>query len=162
MMMSESNQWVMGETDGRFARIENDQGTHVARIDRVALGTNDEQWQSIVDTIAAAPEMVAVLQSVRRELRLMIVAIARYDVREQIDLLLSGIDAVLAKAEPVRTVKRRVNVTYELEIECSPEATASGLMAIAKRSAFIDATAAEAGIKVIDTEVSMVGELFED
>ena len=128
--MSNSNQWVMGEgSDNQFAWLENDEGHNVVCIERLAgnvaervtfagpsvtnfreseilkHATTDSQWQAITDCIAAAPEMLAVLKRV--------VADAWGD-SDRVWAMVSAVEAVLAKAEPVRLVK--VRMTFEVDV----------------------------------------------
>lgn len=64
--------------------------------------------------IAAAPEMVSVLKSLRVHLNVYAAAVGLRS-EEDIRLMLDSIDAVLRKAEPPR--KRRVTVEVEVEVD---------------------------------------------
>jgi ADP-dependent phosphofructokinase/glucokinase len=116
--MGNSNQWVMGnDSDEDAVFLENERGIEVVTVGRLhcldcdhnpiedEYLTTDEQWQSIVDCIAAAPEMVAVLKGA-----MLVEYTDRTEVREYLD----RVKAVLAKAEPVRKVK--VRVTFEVDV----------------------------------------------
>ena len=92
--MADHSWKIDGGTDEQFAWIESGEGHNIACVERVA-GTNhdrsrvkfaggsvtlmsereimqhattDEQWQSIIDLIAAAPEMLACLREAKAEL----------------------------------------------------------------------------------------------
>jgi hypothetical protein len=105
-------------SDGVAIRSEDRSVVWVERIDGCGDGTyrtTDEQWQSIVDCIAAAPEMLATLRDLSREIRAGSILDAgsigdwgRY------------IDEVIAKAEPPRKVKQRVIVEVEIEMDVEP------------------------------------------
>jgi hypothetical protein len=105
-------------SDGVAIRSEDRSVVWVERIDGCGDGTyrtTDEQWQSIVDCIAAAPEMLATLRDLSREIRAGSILDAgsigdwgRY------------IDEVIAKAEPPRKVKHTVHVTVQVEVETTP------------------------------------------
>lgn len=111
--MRGSNQWVMGsDVSNVDAYIENDEGNAIVTIKRLTnpgasfvRPATDEQWQSIVDVIAAAPEMVAVLKGAM---------LVEYTDRTEVHEFLDKVKAVLAKAEPVR--KTKVKVTVEVEV----------------------------------------------
>ena len=123
--MAGSNQWVMGEgTDERFAWLENDDAGDVVCIERLngdpgiaaileaedgnPYLTTDEQWQAIIDCIAAAPEMIAVLKSA---------LITEFSDRGEVREFCAKVRAVLAKAEPPRKVKRKLTVFVTVEAE---------------------------------------------
>ena len=122
--MSESNQFAVGEANDHRVYIENGSGYDVAVLDRLAIGdtplhanvagtgveveqhaTTDAEWQSIIDLIAAAPEMLSVIREYQREARACGWGGDTLDTRAT---------NVLAKAEPPR--KHRVRVTVEVEV----------------------------------------------
>lgn len=72
--------------------------------------TTEGQWQGIVNLFSAAPEMLATLQDLRREIRAGSILDAG-----NIEEWGRCIDEVLAKAEPPRKVK--VRLTFEVEVE---------------------------------------------
>jgi hypothetical protein len=123
--MSESNQFAVGEANDHRVYIENGSGYDVAVLDRLAIGdtplhanvagtgveveqhaTTDAEWQSIIDLIAAAPEMLTVLKKSEY---------VCFDDRTEVLEYFRSVQAVLAKAEPPR--KQRVTVTVEVEVE---------------------------------------------
>ena len=124
--MTTSNQWVMGECRGDGACIENDKGQNVVWVERVPRGpdsseyrTTDEQWQAIIDQIAAVPEMLALLKEAR-----FILSHHKYGNMSVAsgEVLISRIDEVIAKAEPPRPIKRKVTITTEVEVEVFSDA----------------------------------------
>jgi hypothetical protein len=133
--MSKSNQWVMGETDQRFAWLEDDTGMNVACMERLPnrygprgvmpYNTTDEHWQAIIDVIAAAPEMLSVLKRAES-----LVWGNMYEVEEFLKL----VRAAVAKAEPPRVVpvKRKVTITTEVEIEVFSDAPDDMVMKLAE------------------------------
>ena len=182
-------QWVMGEgTDNQFAWLENDEGRNVVCIERLAgktadgrltfvgpavhgddapdVATTDEQWQSIVDVIAAAPEMVAVLKQVRSWVE----AGLHNRIRPELDIK-TVIDAVLAKAEPPRKVKKRMLVTVEVEVAADDGADETTLRAAANEAVVVHEGDSEffrgpkgggTAVKVKSKTVTTLGELYED
>jgi hypothetical protein len=115
--MGKSEQWVMGQADQRFAWLENDEGKHVACIERVGDGavatlvegefrTTDEQWQAIIDDIARVPELIACLREVAHELP----SIAGITARTE-----QWVREIVRKT--TRPVKRKVQLTIEVEVE---------------------------------------------
>jgi hypothetical protein len=143
------------------AYIENDEGNAIVKVMRLTKpglpsirATTDEQWQSIVDCIAAAPEMVAVLNEVRYR-------VANHlplGERPQWEALLTQIDNVLAKAEPPREVTRTVNVTVQVEVT----ADSNTPLDVLKRRAFDSVyTAGGAGVAFKNKIVNTTGELWE-
>lgn len=128
-------QWVLGDgCDQQFAWLENGEGRNVVCIERLAgrtadgsltfagpsvhrydaldHATTDEQWQSIVDCISAAPEMVATLKNLRHMMQR-----GGYSVDSPVEQWVRMIDATLAKAEPVRTERRKVRVQVDIEVD---------------------------------------------
>jgi hypothetical protein len=119
---------------GLYAGIYNKDGYGVADIDRLGRvsrgevtylheqiecndepdlhATTDEEWQSIPDCIAAAPEMLSLLKTIRDDL-----GCGEALSAAEADAMRNSIDAVLAKAEPPRMERHRVSVTVEVEIE---------------------------------------------
>ena len=118
--MAESNEWQVVTVTKHNASIENEEGVHVAGISRhfdpgrvnpdKPFRSTDEQWQAIIDCIAAAPEMLATLKDLRRDIRAGSILDAG-----NIEAWGKYIDEVLAKAEPPRKVK--VRLTFEVEVE---------------------------------------------
>jgi hypothetical protein len=126
---------IGGGTDEQFAWIENGKGHNVVCIERLAgknadgglkfagpsvhrhdaleHATTDEQWQGIVDLIAAAPEMLAVLKRARQHLSAHL-PVGEWQTFEDV---IANIDHVLAKAEPVREVRRTVVVEVEVTLD---------------------------------------------
>jgi len=121
--------------NGGFAGIYNDAGYGIANIDRLAridgdgdLGfvhdhiqdndeprahaTTDEEWRSLVRILGAAPEMLAVLKSLRDDL-----GCGEGLSAAEADVVRGSILAVLSKAEPPTTVRHRVSVTVEVEVD---------------------------------------------
>lgn len=157
--MGSSNQWAMGNADGGYAWLENDEGMHAACIERSPhvdgkrlYNTTDEQWQAIIDLTAAAPEMLVTLKNVLDQWNSL-----RYLDRVTLD----GIRGIIAKAEPPRKVKRTVAVTMELEVEVAAAATAEECMALAKQSVGWTQPALS-NVRIGKTSVGMVGELYLD
>lgn len=151
--------------NGGFAGIYNDAGYGIANIDRLAridgdgdLGfvhdhiadndeprahaTTDEEWRSLVRLLGAAPEMLAVLKSLRRSMERL------EDWRSidatDIDSIIASdglrvIDAMLDKVEPRRVVRSTVWVTVAVEVETTPgEASEPGNVCMAAVEAVRD------------------------
>jgi hypothetical protein len=130
--MGTSNQWVMGEANERIGFIENDKGDTIARVDRSARrgedglvqwhdrdtpfpqdqATTDEQWQAIIDQIAAAPEMLSVLKAVRNDLKR-----GGYSKGSVVEVIVEEIERAIAKAEPTRVERRKVRVEVDIEVD---------------------------------------------
>lgn len=138
--MTRSNQWVMGKgTGNQFAWLEDDEGRNVVCIERLAWldeldgRTTDEQWQAIIDGIAAAPEMIGLLKAVRNGLA------ANRTGFGTLAALLPSINAVLAAVEPPRKVKNTVHVTVQVVIETDAgEASEPGSVVLAAVDAVRD------------------------
>lgn len=93
--------------------------------------TNDEQWESIINTLAAAPEMLAALKN-------MVLAFDHGDADSEMDALRQVKEAI-AKAEPPRTVRHRVSVTVEVTLDATAgEASAPGNVIMAAVEAVRD------------------------
>jgi hypothetical protein len=123
------------EATGRAAFLTNSHGDDVVVVKRLAQrdadgmvvdmsdtlpldnprshATTDEQWQGIVDLIAAAPEMLAVLKRARQHLSAHL-PVGEWQTFEDV---IANIDHVLAKAEPVREVRRTVVVEVEVTLD---------------------------------------------
>jgi hypothetical protein len=143
--------------NGGYAGVYNDAGYGIANIDRLArivgdgdLGfihdhiqdndeprahaTTDEQWRSLIRLLNAAPEMLAVLRSIRDDL----------DCGEGVsaaeaDVMRNSIVAVLAKANLDNTVRQRVSVTVEVTLDTTPgEASEHGNVLMAAIEAVRD------------------------
>ena len=175
--MAGSNQWVMGEgTDERFAWLENDEAGNVACIERLKGDpdiaailegeggnpylTTDEQWQAITDGIAAAPEMLALLTDVRYGLAYTL----PLGERAKFEDVIANIDAVLAKAEPPRKVKRKVRVQVDVEVDV-PRGTAFDcdlITRIVKDSVTADIGGQYGDPAVVRAKATNVGELYEE
>ena len=110
--MDELKQWTVDlSASGGRAYISDESGTNVATVERRvwandAYRTTEEDWKGVVDLIAAAPEMLAVLKRV--------VADAWGD-SDRVEAMVNAVEAVIAKAEPPRKVK--VRLTFEVEVE---------------------------------------------
>ena len=121
--MAGSNQWVMGsDVCNELAFIENDEGHAVVKLERINYGlpstprcasATDEQWHAIVNDIAMAPEVLAVLREVN------------YDLDNHSGYLRDSTQALiketLRRAEPKRKVRVRVTVEVEVESEKAGE-----------------------------------------
>jgi hypothetical protein len=119
--MGKSNQWVMGDSSRYGADIEDENGNIFAYIrrdmDDHRETPTDEQWQSMVVLIAAAPEMLAMLKDVRERCDNANVTMGLGTFEKFLCNTRDAIDSVLARAEPPRTVKRKVRVEVEVEVE---------------------------------------------
>jgi len=136
-MATMSNQFVVGETDERFAWMQNSDGFNCAVLERLraprgmndgdppANLTTDAQWQAIIALIAVAPEMLAVLKRAES-----LVWGNMYEVEE----FLKQVRAAVAKAEPPqpRPIKRKVTITTEVEIEVFSDAPDDMVMKLAE------------------------------
>lgn len=92
--------------------------------------TNDEQWESIINTLAAAPEMLEVLKRAEVEC---------WGNSEAVERWMQDVRAVIAKAEPPRTVRHRVSVTVEVTLDATAgEASAPGNVIMAAVEAVRD------------------------
>jgi hypothetical protein len=134
--MAKSEQWVMGFSDDTLAYIENDEGHSVARVERLGRfvgdgtlnwvhetlenddhqrlhATTDTHWQSIIDQIAAVPEMVAALRNVQHELK--------HD-GEVHHSTRCDIDSLLKRVDPPCPVTRTVNVTMQVDVRVFSDA----------------------------------------
>jgi hypothetical protein len=131
--MSKSNQWVMGQSDQRFAWLENDEGKHVACIERMGDGavqrlvegefrTSDTHWQSIIDQIAAVQEMIAALRNVQHELT--------HD-SEVHHSTRCDIASLLKRVDPPCPVTRTVNVTMQVDVRVFSDAPEDVVRAMA-------------------------------
>jgi len=142
---------------GGYAGVYNDAGYGIANIDRLAridgvgdLGfvhnhiqdneeprahaTTDEQWRSLVRLLNAAPEMLAVLKSIRDDL-----GCGEGVSAAEADVMRNSILAVLAKAEPDNTVRHCVSVTVEVTLDTTPgEASEPGNVIMAAVEAVRD------------------------
>jgi|688.fasta_scaffold105663_4 hypothetical protein len=115
--MADVNWSVSNDREDNEAYIENERGVEcvqIQRTDRTAL--TESEFDVIVDLIAAAPEMVAVLNEVRYRLANHL----PLGQRQKFEDVIANIDNVLAKAEPPRTVKQRVIVEVEIEMDVEP------------------------------------------
>jgi hypothetical protein len=124
--------------NGGYAGIYNAAGYGIANIDRLAridgdgdLGfvhdhiecnddprahaTTDAEWRSLIKLLAAAPEMLTVLKSIRDDL-----GCGEGISAAEADVMLCSIGEVLSKVEPPRSVRHRVSVTVEVEVETDP------------------------------------------
>jgi hypothetical protein len=145
--------------NGGYAAIYNAEGYGIANIDRLAridgegdLGfvhdqiecnddprahaTTDAEWRSLIRLLNAAPEMLAVLKSIRDDL-----GCGEGVSAAEADVMRCSIVAVLAKVEvaPPCNVTRRVSVTVEVEVETAPgEASESGNVIMAAIEAVRD------------------------
>ncbi len=135
--MGKSNQWAMDYVSESATYLVNDEGYDVVRVQRIAArrkdgsvdclidlddipvkhATTDEQWQAMVDLIAAAPEMLAMLKDVRERCDNANVTMGLGTFEKFLCNTRDAIDSVLARAEPPRTVKRKVRVEVEVEVE---------------------------------------------
>lgn len=121
--------------NGGYAAVYNAEGYGIAIIDRLAridgdgdLGfvhdqiadndeprahaTTDDEWRSLIRLLDAAPEMLTVLKSIRDDL-----GCGEGLSAAEADVMRGSILAVLAKAEPPTTVRHRVSVTVEVEVD---------------------------------------------
>jgi hypothetical protein len=140
--MADQMQWAMGSDSTDFnAYIESDEGNAIVRLERLMRPgltgitvPNDAQWQGMIDLIAAAPEMLAVLKEVDRH----------FDhpgdlTYEGLQGLRRAVSVVLAKAEPPRKVKNTVHVTVQVVVETDTgEASEPGNVAMAAVDAVRD------------------------
>jgi hypothetical protein len=124
--------------NGGYAAIYNAEGYGIANIDRLAridgdgdLGfvhpqiecndrlrahaTTDAEWRSLIKLLAAAPEMLAVIKSIRDDL-----GCGEGVSAAEADVMRCSIAEVLAKVEPTRSQRHRVSVTVEVEVETDP------------------------------------------
>lgn len=93
--------------------------------------TTDEQWQSIINTLAAAPEMLAALKN-------MVLAFDHGDADSEMDAL-RRVKEAIAKAEPPRIMRHRVSVTVEVTLDATAgEASAPGNVIMAAVEAVRD------------------------
>jgi hypothetical protein len=129
--MGKSEQWVMGTSDDKRAFLENDEGQPVVQLSRVqarTMGdairycTSDTHWQSIIDQIAAVPEMIAALRNVQHELT--------HD-SEVHHSTRCDIDSLLKRVDPPCLVTRTVNVTMQVEVRVFSDAPDDAVRAIA-------------------------------
>lgn len=121
--------------NGGHAAVYNAEGYGIANIDRLAridgdgdLGfvhaqiadndeprahaTTDEEWRALICLLDAAPEMLALLKSIRDDL-----GCGEGVSAAEADVMRNSILAVLAKAEPPALVRHRVSVTVEVEVD---------------------------------------------
>jgi hypothetical protein len=178
--MADHSWKIDGGTDEQFAWIESGEGHNIACVERVA-GTNhdrsrvkfaggsvtlmsereimqhattDEQWQSMTDLIAAAPEMLALLT--RMEFVL-------FDDKGEREEWLRQARAALAKAEPKRTVRRRLNVVVAIEVEAPSDTHLDAIKNHALESVHhTGGTLGDCTVKFVSQAVTTVGELYEE
>jgi hypothetical protein len=130
--MGKSSQWVMGsDVCEQKAWIENDEGQGVVKLERMNYGlastpghasATDEQWQSIIDQIAAVPEMIAALRNVQHELT--------HD-SEVHHSTRCDIDSLLKRVDPPCPVTRTVNVTMQVDVRVFSDAPEDVVRAMA-------------------------------
>lgn len=140
-------------------RTASREGTKVTRLveadcsqfDASPNATTDEQWQSIVDCIAAAPEMLAACKEMVR-------AFEKGDNVDELVALRSIKDAI-AKAEPPRKAKRRMLVTVEVEVEGDADAPTDVFKSHALDFVY---TGGGVGTRFMGKTVTTLGELYED
>jgi len=104
---------VSNDREDDEAYIENERGVEcvqIRRTDRTAL--TESEFDVIVDLIAAAPEMLAVLKEVDRHFHS-----PSELTYEGLQGLRNAVTSALAKAEPVREVRRKVEVTVEVTLD---------------------------------------------
>jgi|688.fasta_scaffold484681_3 hypothetical protein len=112
---------VSNDREDDEAYIENERGVECVQIQRTnGPALTRGEFDVIVDLIAAAPEMLAAL----RDLRATLEALTGWRELDgtQIDQLIASdglhyLDKVIAKAEPVREVRRKVEVTVEVTLD---------------------------------------------
>jgi hypothetical protein len=164
--MAGSNQWVASKAGEYGLSIENDEGVLVAGLNRTfdagrvnasqPYRTTDEQWQSIVDGIAAAPEMLAACKEMVR-------AFERGDSGDELVALRLIKDAI-AKAEPVRMEKRKVRVQVDVEVDVL-KGVALDIHAVAKRvqdESFLGLHEEFGTGTTVRAKATSIGELYED
>jgi hypothetical protein len=118
--MAESNQWVLSGETKTISYIANAAGILVGQVRRLQKPkrlndgdpashyATDAEWQSIIDLIAAAPEMLKVLKKAQY---------VCFDDRTEVLEYFRSVQAVIAKAEPPSTVKHTVLVQVTVEVE---------------------------------------------
>lgn len=130
--MGKSNQWVMG-SDGsdEHAWIEDANGEGIVRLERVNYGlisspgqasATDAQWQTIIDQIAVAPEMLAMLKDIRERCDNANVTMGTHTLETFLRHTRNAIDDVLKKAEPPRVVTKTANVVMQVDVEAFSDA----------------------------------------
>jgi hypothetical protein len=127
--MSERIKWTMGDWCIDTASIKGTHGETVAYIERQSSGNvpsgytaSDEQWQSIIDQIAAVPEMIAALRNVQHELK--------HD-GEVLHVTRCDIDSLLKRVDPPCPVTRTVNVTMQVDVRVFSDAPEDVVRAMA-------------------------------
>jgi len=133
--MAEQIKWTMGDWCIDTASIKGTHGETVAYIERQSNGNvpsgytaSDEEWQSIIDQIAAVPEMIAVLKRADSVV---------YEDMDVVEAWMVEVRAVLRKAEKPRKVKRVVEVVVEVEVEDAKGIDIDILMSYAEDSVVI-------------------------
>jgi hypothetical protein len=165
--MPESNEWqVVVKKKADTAFIENEYGDVLAAVrrqrmtktindgDPVQYYACDWRWQSIVDLIAAAPEMLTVLREVDRHFHC-----PNELSYEGLQGLRNAVTAVLAKAEPPRKVTKRLLVTVEVEVEADSDATLDVFKTRALDSVY---TGGGVCVSFKGKTVTTLGELYEE
>jgi hypothetical protein len=110
--MGNHKRWMVKQTGTKRAWLEgaSDQ-SGLATLDNINH-LPDAEWRSMCALIEAAPEMLAVLKSIRDDL-----GCGEGISDAESDVMQCRIAGVLAKAEPPQKVKRRVQLTIEVEVE---------------------------------------------
>jgi hypothetical protein len=171
-MADQLNLSVPGKGNWLYALIENDRGYSVASLERRARmvegdgvnwinpdlhaidardhATTDEQWQGIINLVAAAPEMLAVLKRAADE---------SWGDMATVERWLADVRAVLAKAEPPRTAKHTLWVTVKVEIEAD---TGTSDEVIRRRASESVYTSTSPGVTFKEKQVAGRRELYEE
>lgn len=116
--------------------------------------TTDEQWRGITDLLTAAPEMLTLLRDLSREIRAGSILDAG-----NIEEWGREIDALIAKAEPPRKVKKRLLVSVEVEVEADSDATLDVFKTRALDSVY---TGGGVCVSFKGKKVTTLGELYEE
>jgi hypothetical protein len=146
---------VSNDREDNEAYIENERGVEcvqIQRTDRTAL--TESEFDVLVDLIAAAPEMLTLLRDLSREIRAGSILDAG-----NIEEWGREIDALIAKAEPPRTVKKRLLVSVEVEVEADSDATLDVFKTRALDSVY---TGGGVCVSFKSKKVTTIGELYEE
>ena len=121
--------------------------------------TTDEQWHGIVDLFSAAPEMLAVLKEVDHHFRC-----PNELTYDGLQGLLNAVASALAKAEPVRKVKKRMLVTVEVEVEAPADTHLDAIKNHAFDSVYHTGgtVRGDGVVKFVSKTVTTLGELYEE
>jgi hypothetical protein len=139
-------------------RVDGDEGCVCILGTREKDFTPDAERHDMAALISAAPEMLATLRDLSREIRAGTIDAGN------IENWVKYIDEVLAKAEPPRKVKRRMLVTVEVEVEAPADTHLDAIRCHAFDSVYHTggSVRGDSTVRFVSKTVTTIGELYEE